>query len=152
MGYLGVSMEKWIVNTKGEPGKYYYEIAVVKENNNHGIASYGWGGIDKHIISASYRRKSNCLSGFLWDELLKVAEKYAIYLNTGNVHMGIQVNSLDQLCEMALEKKSIVVPGTVFGRRHQPAAFILNLQGRIIAKLIKQGMYEYIPKRKRGQG
>jgi hypothetical protein len=151
MGYLGVSMEKWIVNTKGEPGKYYYEIAVVKENNNHGIASYGWAGAGKHIIASSCS-DGDTLSGFLWDELLKVAEKYAIYLNTGNLHMGIQVNNLDQLCEMALEKKSIVVPGTVFGRRHQPAAFILNLQGRMIARLIKQGMYEYIPKRKRGQG
>jgi hypothetical protein len=65
--------------------------------------------------------------------------------------MGVKVESLYQLCEMASEKKSIVVPGTVFGRRHQPAAFIINLQGRIIAKLIMQGMYEYIPKRKRGQ-
>lgn len=43
---------KWIVNVKGN-AKHGGEIAVLRENNRHGIASYGWFDEDKHKVFSS---------------------------------------------------------------------------------------------------
>lgn len=44
---------KWIVNKKGSPTSNSHEIAIVRETNRHGIASYGWPDSNKIIISSA---------------------------------------------------------------------------------------------------
>lgn len=70
----------WIVNTKGGIGKGGFEISVLRENNRHGQASYGWFGEDKILISHDYQRTAEMLQ-LVWERLLKVAHEVAEELN-----------------------------------------------------------------------
>jgi hypothetical protein len=61
---------------------------------------------------------------------------------------GEKVESLKRLCELANEKKSVMVifcNNKVFGLdwRLMPAAFVQNMQGRLIQRFIDNGMYVY---------
>lgn len=76
-----MSEGKWIVHTKGGPGRPDYEICVIRENNDHGIRSYGWFYEDKKQISTSGGPCYNKIDQFLWDHLIRVAELYAEELN-----------------------------------------------------------------------
>ena len=53
--------------------------------------------------------------------------------------------------KLALDRKSVVVPSTVFDKP-TPAAFIQNLQGVIINRFIIRGVYVYEPKQKAKKG
>ena len=55
---------------------------------------------------------------------------------------GKKVTSLKQLCDLALDRKSVVCESYCF-RAHTPAAFMQNLQGAVINRLIQRGMYVY---------
>ncbi len=73
----------WIVHTKGGPGLESFEIAVLREDNEHGIRSYGWFGDRKILISHSGGPGHWPLIDFVWKELLGVAERTAAHLNEG---------------------------------------------------------------------
>jgi hypothetical protein len=53
-----------------------------------------------------------------------------------------QITTLGQLAEAMLQKRAVVVPGTVWSAP-RPAAVIMQLQGTMILKLIGKGMYLY---------
>ena len=58
---------------------------------------------------------------------------------------GIKIKSLSALCNLVKKRKSVVVPGTVW-ERPTPAAFVINLQGRVISRMIERGMFVYVKK------
>jgi hypothetical protein len=75
-------MSKWIVHTKGGPRNTVWEIAVVKEDFEHGIKSYGWFDNDnKQLVSSSGGPCNVPVSITMWHMLLRVAEEYAKILN-----------------------------------------------------------------------
>jgi hypothetical protein len=57
----------------------------------------------------------------------------------------IQVKSLDHLIQLALDRKSVVVPTHACFRVRQPAAWIQNLQARMVHSLLSQGKFIYEP-------
>lgn len=73
-------MNKWIVNVKGKPNASF-EISVLREDNHHGISSYGWFGEDKLYVSSCGGPCDNTVSPYVWDKLIQVAEEYAEQLN-----------------------------------------------------------------------
>jgi hypothetical protein len=72
---------KWIVNTKGAAQQKSWEISVVREDNTHGIKSYGWFDENKQLVSSSGGPSHTPISPVMWDMLVEVAEKYAQTLN-----------------------------------------------------------------------
>ncbi len=58
---------------------------------------------------------------------------------------GMQVRALDDLHNLALDKKSVFCPKTRCLARHQPAAWVISMQGRVILGLIRSGMFVYVP-------
>jgi hypothetical protein len=61
---------------------------------------------------------------------------------------GIRVNNVHALRDLALNRKSVYVPGSPLFRKHKPAAWIINLQGRILVGLFELGMFVYEPQNK----
>lgn len=74
----------WIVHTKGAANQPAFEISVLRENNRHGIASYGWFGSDKLLISHNGGPCHWPVTQQVWNELLGVAERVAASLNAAN--------------------------------------------------------------------
>jgi len=60
-----------------------------------------------------------------------------------------KIKTLEDLVHAAEERKSVVVPSSPIWRITRPAAFVLNLQARTVAYLLKAGMYVYEPQTKR---
>ena len=59
-----------------------------------------------------------------------------------------QITTFGQLAEAMIEKRAVIVPGTVWGKP-RPAAVVMQLQGTTILRLINKGMYLYNkPKKK----
>jgi len=56
---------------------------------------------------------------------------------------GEKINTLDDLWKAVVDKKAVVT-NTCMGR--MPAAFVINMQGREIHRLIAKGMYVYRPR------
>jgi hypothetical protein len=54
-----------------------------------------------------------------------------------------QIKTLAQLLKAAEARRSVIVPSLSYFRRPQPAAFVINLQGRQLLKLLNAGMYIY---------
>lgn len=71
----------WMVHTKGSANQNSFEIAVVRDDNYHGIASYGWFDQDKLLISHNGGPCPWPVTQQVWDELMKVAERIAASLN-----------------------------------------------------------------------
>ena len=74
-------MSPWIAHAKGGPASSSFEIAVVRENNTHGIASYGWFDERKLLVS---HNGGPCRWGVtkpVWDKLIALAEYEAARLN-----------------------------------------------------------------------
>jgi hypothetical protein len=62
--------------------------------------------------------------------------------------MAKRINNLEQIEAAALLRRALIAkPGTCFSKPI-PAAFIINLQGKIILRLIKHGLYLYQKKGK----
>jgi hypothetical protein len=59
-----------------------------------------------------------------------------------------QVKTLQELCKLALKKKSVICNKSWCFKKPIPAAFMQNLQGRIINDLLQRWMYIYEPKKK----
>ena len=55
---------------------------------------------------------------------------------------GIKINTLEELCDLALKRKSVVSDLRCF-TGPIPAAFVQNLQARIVFKMLKAGMWIY---------
>jgi hypothetical protein len=54
-----------------------------------------------------------------------------------------KVSSLDGLMWAATNKRAVFCPRLWPWKNPTPAAFVINLQGRIIYQMIKSGMYIY---------
>lgn len=65
--------------------------------------------------------------------------------------MAEQVTSLARLIELAKERRAINISiSRIVGfRKPMPAAFIVNMQGTMIQRMIDFGMYVYEPKGKK---
>lgn len=75
---------KWMVHTKGGPGKAF-EIVVIRVDNAFGYKSWGWFGDDKLLISDS--GMGSRVTEVVWSYLCKAACEVADYLN--NQEKGI---------------------------------------------------------------
>lgn len=56
---------------------------------------------------------------------------------------GKQIKTLNQLYKAAIEKKAVFCPTARGFDTHIPAAFIINLQGVKILRLLNLGMFVY---------
>ena len=72
---------RWIVNIQGAAGKETFEISVLRENNRHGIASYGWFDEEKLLISHNGGPCHWPVTPFVWEGLVKLATYVADQLN-----------------------------------------------------------------------
>ena len=59
--------------------------------------------------------------------------------------MAKQVTTLEQLRDLAEQKKAVIVPSTFSFTKPRPAAFIIELHGADIVRLFSWGMYVYEP-------
>lgn len=73
---------KWVVHTKGGRTTDGFEVCVIRDDNRHGKASYGWFGKDKIYISdcggPCHHKIANKM---IWDGLVELAHKVADALN-----------------------------------------------------------------------
>ncbi len=76
-------MNKWIVESKGGPGGTF-EISVVRENNEHGIKSYGWFDDNKLLISHNGGPCPWSVTSRIWIGLMALASTVAKELNEAN--------------------------------------------------------------------
>jgi len=72
---------KWIVHIKDERSNDCFEITVLREDNEHGIESYGWIDEDKLLISSSGGASEDLVTEKVWDKLVRVACEVARELN-----------------------------------------------------------------------
>ena len=70
---------KWVANIKGTKSSNF-EISVVREDNKHGIRSYGWFDSTKILVSSG-----KITTSYVWDQLVHLAHDYALKLNTGEL-------------------------------------------------------------------
>lgn len=78
---MGTFTGRWVAHHKGGPGRVF-EVAVVREDNVHGFASYGWFLDDEKLYIAGSGGPCNYkVSHFVWGRLLALAEEYADRLN-----------------------------------------------------------------------
>jgi uncharacterized membrane protein len=104
----------WFVHTKGAPDDAPFEIAVLRTSNAHGIASFGWFGADKFLISHSGGPCRDTVPPAVWSELVGIAERIADRLNAAAA------------CEaLGLADKVLAAqePDQREARRHLAAAF-----------------------------
>lgn len=81
-----MSTETWKVQVFGERCARHWEISVVREDNNHGQASWGWFDEtplpeSKVLISHNGPPCNWPINGFVWDEQLRIAEEVCRRLN-----------------------------------------------------------------------
>lgn len=88
---------KWIVDIKGAPDRNF-EISVVRSDNTHGIASYGWHGPNKIHISSSGGPCNTKVPQLVWDKLVRVAEEVAAELNGECGRCGSLPANRDETC------------------------------------------------------
>ena len=72
---------RWIVDVKGGPWEEGFEISVLREDNEHGIRSYGWFDRNKLLISHNGGPCRWPLTKDVWDKMLKLAQEVANDLN-----------------------------------------------------------------------
>lgn len=72
---------KWVVHTKGGPNKPSFEIAVIRDDNEHGKRSYGWFDENKLLISHNGGPCRWPLTAPIWDRLIAAAAAEADRLN-----------------------------------------------------------------------
>lgn len=81
-------MAKWVVATKGGPSVDSFEISVLRDDNKHGKASYGWFDKDKLLISQSGGPCRNKVNRRVWDKLVAIAHEVADELNNEETDHG----------------------------------------------------------------
>ena len=103
------------------------------------------GGIDK-VLEDSYDYDIVDSDDFPErDELLDTISKLhkeIDYLRK-RVHEGFKITSLSQLKMAANMKKSVWCPDVRYMNKPKPAAFVINMSGEIINRLLNSGMYLY---------
>lgn len=57
-----------------------------------------------------------------------------------------QVTCFEDIFELALSKKSVIIPNSMCWNKPTPAAFMQNQQAIRLRTLIGMGMFVYIPK------
>ena len=62
---------------------------------------------------------------------------------------GDQINTLDELKQAAINRRSVVCPALQRFKNPVSAAFAINMQGFLLARMLRAGMYVYIPKHER---
>lgn len=78
-----VERVRWVVNAKGSRGSDSWEIAVVREDNAHGIGSYGWFNDTKLLVSHNGGHCHWPILGWVWDQHIAIAEQLCEKLNAG---------------------------------------------------------------------
>lgn len=71
---------KWIVHTKGRHDDGF-EICVIRADNVHGLASYGWFDENKILISSSGSPCNTKIPFFVWQRLVALAESLVLEMN-----------------------------------------------------------------------
>lgn len=74
-------MAKWLVQVKGDPNGARWEISVVREDNDHGRASWGWFDQNKLLVSHNGGPCDWPLAPGLGALMVEVAERLAAHLN-----------------------------------------------------------------------
>lgn len=72
---------KWVVAIKGKAGERYFEISVLRDDNEHGKASYGWFDADKLLITHNGGPCHWPLMQKVWDKCVEAANEVALELN-----------------------------------------------------------------------
>lgn len=72
---------KWTVNVKGAAEEVPFEISIVRANNRHGVASYGWFDDDKLLIAHNGGPCRWPLIPTVWNRMLILAKEVAAELN-----------------------------------------------------------------------
>lgn len=62
---------------------------------------------------------------------------------------GRRVRTLDQLHALAMSGRAVLCPGFYCFEKYKPAAFILNLNGVVLRRLMQRGLYVYKPQKPR---
>lgn len=57
--------------------------------------------------------------------------------------LGKAVKTLRELKQLAVKRRSVVCPKLHAWSQRKPAAFIMNLQGEVILRLLNSGLYVY---------
>jgi len=81
------SSEIWEVQVKGEKLSKSWEISVVRIDNEHGHASWGWFGETKLLVSHSGGPCRWPIVGFVWDEQIRIAHELCAKLNSGDISL-----------------------------------------------------------------
>lgn len=76
-----MTTDPWVVHTKGQAKQCPFEITVLRQSNQLGIHSYGWFNESKLLITHSGGPCPWTLNQWVWDEQLKLAQRYADHLN-----------------------------------------------------------------------
>jgi hypothetical protein len=71
----------WKVDVKGSQGSDSFEISVIRSENAHGFASYGWFGKDKLLISHSGGPCKWPLEPIVWSKMIELAHDVAREMN-----------------------------------------------------------------------
>jgi len=77
--------DAWIVNTKGGPDKPSFEISVLRADNEHGIASYGWFDENKLLVCHNGGPDQTPVTTRMWEGLMELANAVASELNQAEV-------------------------------------------------------------------
>lgn len=75
-----MSKQNWIPHYKGDP-QDGFEICVIRQDNKHGLMSYGWFDENKIMISSSGGPCNDKVPTFVWSRLMNLAEEIAMELN-----------------------------------------------------------------------
>lgn len=86
-----MSLSPWIVEIKGQAGRQSFEISVVREDNVHGIQSYGWFDRRKLLICHNGGPCQWPLIPLVWDKMVRLAQEVAAELNEMEAKGGILV-------------------------------------------------------------
>lgn len=60
-----------------------------------------------------------------------------------------RVENLERLEHLALSRQSVYLPGSPCWGKPRPAAFVQNLQGRVLVHLFRKGLRVYGPPRQK---
>jgi hypothetical protein len=71
----------WIVSIKGWCDEPAYEISVVKQNNEHGLKTYGWFDENKLLITHNGAGRVP-MEEIVWNRQMKLAKDVADLLNS----------------------------------------------------------------------
>lgn len=72
---------RWIPHFKGKPNSSAFEIVVIREDNEHGLKSYGWIDPNKLLVTHDGGPSIDPINQRVWDLCWEVAKTVAAELN-----------------------------------------------------------------------